>query len=122
MLTAFMNHIVVITTVFIIADIVSGLAKAIYLKDVNSMALKHGAWSKSGFFGLIALGYILQWAAFHFDFGFEIPAVNSICAYIILTEAVSIFENLCIITPKLIDSPLGQLFKHDSAIEKKENE
>lgn len=122
MILDYIDPIIIITACFILGDILTGLAKGIYLKNVNSTALKHGAWSKSGFFGLIVLGYMLQWAALHFDFGFEIPAVASICLYIILTEAVSIFENLCIINPKLKDSPLGSLFLHDTTIEKKEAE
>lgn len=118
----FIDPIIIVTACFILADILTGIAKGIYLKSVNSTALKHGAWSKSGFFGLIVLAYMLQWAALHFNLGFEVPAVASICLYIILTEAVSIFENLCVINPALIDSPLGSLFLHDSTIEKKEDQ
>lgn len=118
----FLDPIIIVTAAFILGDIITGIAKGIYLKSVNSTALKHGAWSKSGFFGLIVLAYMLQWAALHFDFGFEVPAVSAICLYIILTEAVSIFENLCIINPKLVESPLGSLFLHDSTIEKKEDQ
>lgn len=121
MIVNYIEPIVIITAVFILADIITGIAKGIYLKEVNSKVLKRGAWSKSGFFGLIVFAYMLQWAAFQIDLGFEVPAVASVCLYIILTEAVSIFENLCIINPKLKDSPLGSLFLHDRSIEEKED-
>ena len=121
MIVSHIDPVITVTACFILADILTGFAKAVYLKEINSKVLKRGAWSKSGFFGLIVFAYMLQWAAFHVNLGLEVPAVTTVCLYIILTESVSIFENLCIINPKLKDSPLGSLFLHDNSIEEKED-
>lgn len=104
--------IIITTCIFIIFDILTGIARGIKEKTLNSTALREGLWHKSGFIGLILLSYILQVASLYVDLGFEIPSITVICIYIIVTECVSIFENLCILNPKIANSPLGQIFKH----------
>lgn len=44
------------------------------------------------------------------NLGFEIPAVMAVCVYVIVTEIVSVFENLCMLNPELVNSPLGAIF------------
>ncbi len=112
--------ILILTSIFILFDLISGFASAVYLKDVSSDKLRKGLWHKAGFFGLIALGYLLEVATKHADLGFEVPAVLAICIYIIITESVSVFENLCIVNPGIINSPLGSLFKKSNGVEKAE--
>lgn len=109
--------IIIITCVFIIFDILTGIAGAIKKKALNSTALRKGLWHKSGFIGLILLAYILEVASLYIDLGFEIPSTVVICVYIIITECVSTFENLCILNPEITNSPLGQIFEHVSRIE-----
>lgn len=110
-------RLLIITLIFILFDLLSGFVAAVAIKDVNSEKLRMGLWHKSGFIGLIALAYALQIAAAHADLGFEVPAVVAVCAYIIITEAISIFENLCKLNPKIVASPLGSIFKHDPEVE-----
>ena len=44
----------------------------------------------------------------------EIPAVGIMCAYIVLTEVVSVMENLCVLNPDIADLPfVGRLGVHD---------
>lgn len=112
--------ILIITLIFILVDLFSGFIAAIALKDVNSEKLRKGLWHKSGFIGLIALGYGLEIAAIYADLGFEVPAVATVCIYIIITEAISIFENLCKLNPNIIKSPLGSIFQNTPAIEQAE--
>lgn len=107
----------IITLIFILADLLSGFAAAVCLKDVSSDKLRLGLWHKSGFIGLIALAYGLQIAARHADLGFDVPAVTVVCVYIIITEAISVFENLCILNPKITASPLGLIFKNYDGVE-----
>ena len=109
--------IIAITCIFIIFDIVTGIAGGVKEKALNSSALREGLWHKSGFIGLILLAYILQVASLYVDLGFEIPSITVICIYIILTECVSIFENLCILNPEIANSPLGQIFKNTPRVE-----
>lgn len=106
-----------ITCLFIIFDIITGFAGGVKEKAVNSTALRDGIWHKSGFLGLILFAYLVEVASLYADLGFEIPSVSAICIYIIITECVSIFENLCILNPEIKDSPLGQIFKHTPRVE-----
>ena len=109
--------IIIITCIFIIFDILTGIAGGIKEKALNSTALREGLWHKSGFIGLILLAYILEVASLYIDLGFEIPSIVVTCVYIIITECVSIFENLCILNPEITNSPLGQIFEHAHRIE-----
>lgn len=112
--------ILIITLIFILADLLSGFVAAVALKDVSSEKLRKGLWHKSGFIGLIALGYGLEIAARFADLGFEVPAVATVCIYVIITEAISIFENLCKLNPHIVNSPLGSIFKNTPAVEEAE--
>lgn len=112
--------IVTLTCLFILFDIITGIFGGVKEKALNSTALREGLWHKSGFIGLIILAYILEVASLYIDLGFEIPSITVICIYIILTECISIFENLCILNPEIANSPLGQIFKHAPRIEEAE--
>lgn len=110
----------ILTFVFILFDLLSGFIAAISEKNVNSEKLRKGLWHKSGFVGLIALAYCLEIAAHYADLGFDVPAVITVCIYIIITEAISIFENLCKLNPAIVKSPLGSIFKHTPQVEEAE--
>lgn len=112
--------ILVITLILIVLDLIFGFIGAIKEKNVQSEKLRQGLWHKSGFIGLIALGYIIEIASTRIELGFEIPTVIGICVYIIVTEIISIFENLCILNPNLINSPLGSIFHNVPKIEEAE--
>lgn len=119
----FANCIVIaaITCIFIIFDIITGFAGGVKEKDVNSTIMRDGLWHKSGFFGLMIFAYLIEVASLYAELGFEVPSVTAVCIYIILTECVSIFENLCILNPEIANSPLGKIFKNTPRIEKAED-
>ncbi len=110
-------HVLIITGVMIVLDVVFGFAGAIKQKDVQSSKLRDGLWHKAGFVGLIGLAYVIQYAAAHAELGFEVPSVMAVCVYVIVTETVSVFENLCVLNPNLVDSPLGAIFRKASKVE-----
>lgn len=112
--------LLIVTFIMIVLDVVLGFAGAVKEKNVQSVKLREGLWHKAGFIGLIALGFVLQYAATIANLGYDIPAVDVICIYVILTEAVSAVENLCVLNPNLINSPLGSIFKHGDKIEEAE--
>lgn len=109
--------IIIIACIFIVFDILTGIAGGIKEKALNSTALREGLWHKVGFIGLILLAYLLEVGSLYIDLGFEFPSVTVICVYIIITECVSIFENLCILNPEIANSPFGQFFEHAPRIE-----
>lgn len=115
-------HVLLITAVMIVLDIIFGFAGAIKLKDVQSEKLRNGLWHKAGFVGLIALAFVIQYAAQHAELGFDVPSVMAVCVYVIVTEAVSVFENLCVLNPNLVDSPLGAIFRKTPKVVEAETE
>lgn len=95
-------------------DVVSGFAKACKAGDVSSTVMREGAWHKAGFVGLVFLAAVIQWllAAVPVPSGVTVPEVPLIvmtCAYVAVTEAVSIFENLCSLNPDIAKSPVGKV-------------
>ena len=103
-------HVLLITCVMIVLDVVFGFAGAIKQKDVQSSKLRDGLWHKAGFMGLITLTYVIQYTAQHAELGFDVPSVMAVCVYVIVTEVVSVFENLWVLKPRLGDSPPGGVF------------
>ena len=60
-------HVLIITAVMIVLDVVVGFAGAVRNKDVQSAKLRDGLWHKAGFVGLIALAYVTQYATLYAD-------------------------------------------------------
>lgn len=98
--------------VFIVADYLSGVIKAIKDKELDSAKMRVGLWHKAGFIGAMALGYGCQLAVNYDLLPTSFNAVfGGVCVYVIITEAISIFENLCALSPELCNSPLAALLK-----------
>ena len=97
---------------FIAADYLSGVVKAVKNKELCSTKMRLGLWHKVGFIGAMALGYGCQLAVNYELLPTSFSAVfGGVCVYVIITEAISIFENLCALSPELRDSPLSALLK-----------
>lgn len=101
--------LLVVTVAFMLLDIVTGLAKGAKAGALDSKVMREGLWHKAGFVGLVALAYALQFASGVADLGIDVPAVSAVCVFIILTEAVSVAENLCALNPAIASSPLGKV-------------
>lgn len=106
-------HVMVVTIAFILLDLTSGFAQAIKNKRLNSSKMRDGLWHKAGFIGVIVLAYLCECAVMYIDLGFSAPLVAPTCTFICLTELVSVFENLCKLSPELANSKLAQLFNVD---------
>lgn len=97
---------------FIVGDYISGVVKAVKNKELDSEKMRLGLWHKAGSIGAIALGYACQLAVGYDLLPTSFNAVfGGVCVYVIIAEAVSIFENLCALSPELRDSPLAALLK-----------
>lgn len=95
-------YIVGITCMFMLADIASGFLKAWRAHDIKSRALREGLFHKSAFIGVIALAQLTELAAAKIpQIELNLPITGGICAYIILTEIVSVLENLRDINPDI---------------------
>lgn len=116
-----MTQILIITAIAMIADVLTGVAGAVKTGTLKSGKMREGLWHKAGFCGLIVLGFILEYAAGLADIGINVPATNAVCIWVLMTEAVSISENLCILSPQIAESPIGKvLAEHKAENEKQE--
>lgn len=115
-------HPIAIATVMMVLDIISGLAGAAKESVIQSGKMREGLWHKAGYFGLIALAAAYEVATVWINFEVaelgigmtapEIPAVTAVCAFIVLTEVVSIVENLCVLNPDIAKLPVIKTLAH----------
>lgn len=107
---------IVIALVMMVLDVVTGIAKAVKDKSLNSTAMREGLWHKAGFVGLIVLSFVIEYfvAVVPVPAGVEIPDAPLTllaCVYIIAAEAISNFENICQLNPTVGGSYLGRLIE-----------
>lgn len=106
-------NIVAIVAAFIVMDLVTGIMQAVANKSLDSTKMRSGGWHKCGFIMVIILAALVEWAMQFVNLGFTLPLFVPACVFIILTEIVSIFENVCKLSPELANSKLAQLFNID---------
>ena len=114
-------QIIIVAAIMMVLDVVFGFAGAVRQKDIQSEKLRNGLWHKAGFVGLIVLAYVIEYTAQYADLGFDVPTVLAVCIYVIVTEIGSVFENLCVLNPHLVESPLGALFSQTPKVEEAED-
>ena len=106
-------HVAAIVAAFVVMDLATGVMQAVSNKTLDSTKMRAGLWHKCGFIMVIILAALVEWAMQFIDLGFTLPLFVPVCAFIILTEIVSIFENVCKLSPELANSKLAQLFSID---------
>lgn len=87
---------------FMVIDVFTGVLKAVKNKELNSTKAREGIYKKASFILFIAFGYLAEYAMDYVDMGFNFHAAATICTLIIVTEAISILENLGQINPDLV--------------------
>lgn len=87
---------------FMLIDVFTGILKAVKNKELNSTKAREGMYKKASFIIFIAFGYLADYAMVYVDLGFKFPAAATICTLVILTEAISVLENLGKINPELV--------------------
>lgn len=87
---------------FMAIDVFTGVLKAVKNKGLNSTKAREGIYKKASFILFIAFGYLADYAMVYVDMGFNFPAAATICTLIIVTEAISVLENLGQINPDLV--------------------
>ena len=106
---------IAIALCFIAFDMATGVLKAWKNKQLKSSRMREGLFNKAGFIMTIALGLLIDKAQEFLDLGFQVELTIAIVVFIILTEIVSIFENICAISPVLSGSKLGQYLMRKEA-------
>ena len=91
---------------FIVLDLVSGVAAAYARREVESPKLRAGLWHKVGYIFVLFCSIVVEWAMNNgMDLGFNLPLVMPICVWISLMEIVSTLENSAKINPDLAAIP-----------------
>lgn len=103
---------------FMVIDVFTGVLKAVKNKELNSTKAREGIYKKASFILFIAFGYLADYAMGYVNMGFNLPAAATICTLVIITEAISVLENLGQINPDLVKLVAPFL----SALNKKEGE
>lgn len=103
---------------FMVIDVLTGVLKAVKNKELNSTKAREGIYKKASFILFIAFGYLADYAMGYVNIGFNLPAAATICTLIIVTEAISVLENLGQINPDMVKLVAPFL----SALNKKEGE
>lgn len=88
--------------IFMTVDVLSGVLKALKNKELSSTKAREGMYKKASFILFVAFGYLADFAMTYVDMGFKFPAAVTISTLVILTEAISILENLGSINPDLV--------------------
>lgn len=111
---------IVCMLLFIILDVISGLAAAYARKEVESPKLRQGLWHKVGYLFVVFCAVTIEWAMTQgMDLGFSLPLVMPICVWISLMEVVSTLENAAKINPELSNIPGFERLKEVEKIEPK---
>ena len=87
---------------FMVIDVFTGVLKAVKNKELNSTKAREGIYKKASFILFIAFGYLADYAMDYVNMGFNLPAAATICTLVIVTEAISVLENLGKINPDLV--------------------
>ena len=91
-----------ISLAFMLIDVATGVLKAVKNKELSSTKAREGIYKKTSFIIFIAFGYLAEFAMNYVDLGFNFPAGTTVCMLVIVTEAISVLENLGQINPELV--------------------
>ncbi len=101
----------IVTSLFIVMDMVTGLLKAFKEKNYTSSIMREGLFHKCGSLICVAFGVLVDYAQSIMDLGVQIPISTTICVYICLMEIGSVIENICVINPDILPEKLTSYFQ-----------
>lgn len=103
-----------IALIFNLLDFLTGFVGALRAKKIHSSKMRDGLFKKTGFVFLYLIAWLLD--TYGGEAGLTIPVsiVAAVCFYAIMTEIVSIAENISRINPDLIPSKILALLSVDN--------
>lgn len=111
-----MRVYVIGVAVFIAADILSGLLKALYSKEFKSGVMRDGLFHKAGEILVLGLLYLVETESVAIGLDAGLPLFKTGCGYVVLMEIGSIIENLKVFTPGI-----DNIIRKETADNGKEN-
>lgn len=103
-------HLLVIVSIFIILDIISGIAQAVKNKNISSKIMRAGLWHKFSYVLIISLAYLCEYSTIYLDLGLDIPIANTVISFIVITELTSVIENVKRLNEDIAKSKIFDLF------------
>ena len=106
--------IILVALVFNGLDLVTGIVGAIRDgEQIKSNKLRDGLFKKVGFVFCYALGVLINYAENLLILPFGVDLVPVICTYAIITEVVSIIENIAKINSDILPDKLNELMGYN---------
>lgn len=102
--------IYLITGLFILTDMVSGLIKALKNHEFSSHVMREGLFHKAGSILIIWLAILMDYTGHYLDLGLQASLTVPVCCYICIMEVGSILENIGLINPDLLSDKIKQYF------------
>lgn len=108
-----------IALTFHVIDFITGFISALKLGTVSSSKMRDGMFKKVGFVFCYIVAVIIDVYGGYVGFSLPVKVLPVIVTYAIMTELVSILENIAKINPDLKISKLREIFQ---VKDKKEND
>lgn len=107
--------IILVALVFNGLDLITGIVGALRNgEQIKSNKLRDGLFKKVGFIFCYMLGIAINYAGTFLTLPFGIDLVPVICTYAIVTEVVSIIENISKINPDILPDKLKELIGYNN--------
>lgn len=106
--------IILVALVFNGLDLVTGIIGAIRNgEQIKSSKLRDGLFKKVGFIFSYTLGVAIKYAESYLALPFGVDLVPAICTYAVITEIISIIENISKINPDILPDKLKELIGYN---------
>lgn len=106
--------IILVALIFNGLDLITGIVGAIRDGDqIKSSKMRDGLFKKVGFVFCYALGVLINYAENLLTLPFGVDLVPVICTYTIITEVVSIIENISKINSDILPDKLKELIGYN---------
>lgn len=106
--------IILVALVFNGLDLVTGIVGALRCgEQIKSSKLRDGLFKKVGFIFCYTLGIVINYAETFLTLPFGVDLIPIICTYAIVTEVVSIIENISKINPDILPDNLKELIGYN---------
>ena len=94
-------RIFIFALAMILADILTGILKAVYKGNINSTILRKGLLHKLSEIAAIAVSYFIDYGMVYTGINLDLKIGYAVAVYIILMEIVSALENIAEVNEKL---------------------
>lgn len=106
--------IILVALIFNGLDLMTGIVGALRNgEQIKSKKLRDGLFKKVGFIFCYTLGIAINYAESYLTLPFGVDLVPVICTYAVITEVVSIIENISKINPDILPEKLKTLIGYN---------